>query len=312
MSQVRHIDVHHHFIPEFYRDIAGQAGHVLSGGAPIPPWTPGESLAMLDDAGIEFALLSIAPPGVYFGDPAAAAALATRCNDHLAELIKEHPGRFGGFGVLPLPDVDAALAEIDRIFDVHRLDGVGLYTNVAGRYLGDPAFEPVFAELNRRRAVAYLHPAEPPVDPAPGLGLPGWYGEFVFDTTRALSQMIVQGTLSRHRDVSLIVAHAGGTAPAIVQRIENVRRTTPDAAQETSVDFLKRLYFDTASCGAGHGLRLVRDLVGTERILVGSDYPFVPPHSVGALTKNLADPRFLGVGPATLRENTVRLFPRLG
>ncbi|GAA2613558.1 amidohydrolase family protein [Dactylosporangium fulvum] len=309
-----HIDVHQHYFPDFYVAALHRAGRAASGGAPLPDWSEADCLSMLDRRGIETAVLSLAPPGVQLGDPAGSAELAARCNDYLAELCARHPGRLGGFGALPLPDVPASLAEIARVYDDLGLDGVGLLTNVAGRYLGDPEFEPVFAELGRREAVVYLHPVEPVVDPAPSLGLPGWFAEFPFDTTRTLTDLILRGTLERHDGLRLIVAHAGGAAPFIVNRINNVWRELPGAAQRAPAGvtaYLRRLYYDTASCGAGYGLRLVRDLAGVEQIVLGSDYPFVPEHAVTALADRLADPLFLGTGAATLRDNALRLLPRL-
>jgi predicted TIM-barrel fold metal-dependent hydrolase len=307
-----HIDVHHHVVPEFFRKAANAAG-VLSGGAPWPEWQPADTLRMLDEQRIDSALVSIAPPGAHFGVKADTIALTRRCNDYMADLVRTYPDRLGAFGVLPLPYVDEAVREIEYILDVLGLDGVGLYTNAAGLYLGDDRLEPAFAELHRRRAVAYLHPAEPPVDPAPGLSLPPWYGEFVFDTTRALTNMLVHGTLERNSGMSLIVAHAGGTAPYIVNRITNVWREMPEArllAPEGPLAYLRKLYYDTASCGPGFGLRLVRDMMGTSQIVLGSDYPFVPAHSVSRFADNLRDPRFLGVDERVLRSNALRLFPR--
>ncbi len=311
---MKHIDVHHHFLPDFWREAVARAGFTEVDGAPLPAWNPALMMAMLDEREIGAALLSIPPPGVRLGDDAATAKLARRCNEYAADLVRENRCRLGALGALPLPDVDATLEEIAYADEVLNLDGIALTSNVAGRYLGDPAFEPVFAELNRRRAVVFLHPVAPPADPAPGVGLPAWFGEYVFDTTRCLAQLAVRGTLSRYRDIRVIVAHAGGTAPFIVNRLTNLWRITPGTHEngaEEPVAMLRRLYYDTASCGLGHGLRLVRDLAGAHRVLVGSDFPLVPAHSTTALTERMTDPAFLGVPVDTLRENALRLFPRL-
>jgi predicted TIM-barrel fold metal-dependent hydrolase len=269
----------------------------------------------MDERHIAAAVLSVPPPGVHFGDQAAATKLARRCNEYLAEVVAAEPGRLGAFAVLPLPDVAASLDEITYALDTLGLDGVGLYSNVQGRYLGDPLLEPIFAELHRRRAVCLLHPVAPPIDPAPRLGLPNWFSEYVFDSTRALANMAIRGTFARHPDLTLIVTHAGGTAPYIANRIVNAWREFPggpEHAPEGPIAYLRRLYFDTASCGLGHALRLVRDFAGADRIVVGTDFPFVPAHSVSTLTERMADPGFLGVGVDTLRDNGLRLFPRFG
>ncbi|OLE29252.1 MAG: hypothetical protein AUG44_05045 [Actinobacteria bacterium 13_1_20CM_3_71_11] len=292
MSALRHIDVHHHILPDFYLAEARAAGLGTYAETPWPDWSPDRMLAMLDEQRIAAAVVSMPPPGVCFVGTDRVPAFARP---------------------LPMTDVDATLDELAYVLDVLGLDGVALYSNVEGRYLGHPDFEPVFAELDRRGALAYLHPAVPPVDPAPEAALPSWCGEFVFDTTRALADLVLSGRLARSPGLRLIVAHAGGTAPYIINRLTNAWRELPGAAQaapEPPPAYLARLYYDTASCGAGHGLRLLRDLVGTERILVGSDFPFVPAHSVATLERNLADPRFLGVTADALRANALRLLPR--
>lgn len=313
MNTAGYIDVHHHILPPFYRDALLSAGLSEVDGAPLPDWTAPDMVSMMDDRGIEVALVSLPPPGVAFGDRRATVKLTRRCNEFAAELVAGRPRRLGAFGSLPLPDVDAALDEIRYLYDVLRLDGVALTSNVDGVYLGDPAFEPVFAELGRRDAVVFVHPVAPPVDPAPGLAQPAWFGEYVFDTTRAVANLALHGTLWRHRSVRMIVAHAGGTAPFIANRLLNLWRETPGAperAPEEPLELLRRLYYDTASCGLGHGLRLVRELVGADRVLLGSDHPFVPAHSTTSLAKRMADPAFLGVPMRTLRDNALRLFPR--
>ncbi len=315
MTAPRHLDVHHHIVPEFYRDAVAAAGIVAPDGAHLPEWVPDDMLAMMDERHVAAAIVSVPPPGVHFGDPADAAKLARRCNEYAADLVHAHPDRLGAFAALPLPDVDATLEELAYALDVLGLDGVGLYSNTRGRYLGDPLLDPVFAELDRRGAVCLMHPTTPPIDPAPLLGLPGWFAEYVFDSTRALSNMSIRGTFERYQNFRLIVTHAGGTAPYIANRIHNAWREFPggpEAAPQGPLEYLRRLYFDTASCGLGHALRLVRDFAGADRILVGTDYPFVPPHSVSMLTERMTDPAYLGVSIQTLRTNALTLFPRFG
>lgn len=158
----RRIDVHAHYVPENYRSALVAAGHAKPSGMPgIPAWSVELALATMDRLEIETALLSISAPGVHFGDDAAARALARFVNEEGAQAVSAHPRRFGLFAVLPLPDVDGALKEIDHAVDALHVDGVVMESDDHGTYLGDARFDPVFAELDRRDAAISIHPANP-------------------------------------------------------------------------------------------------------------------------------------------------------
>src|SRR5580658_2137012 len=146
------VDVHHHILPDFFWRETNDAHNPVGGIAP-PPWNTDLMLSFMDEAGIDVAITSISTPGVHTGDDARARSLARRCNELSAQLIQAHPGRLGGFAALPLPDVDGALAELAYSLAVLKLDGVVLFSNANGVYLGDASFEPVFEELERREAV---------------------------------------------------------------------------------------------------------------------------------------------------------------
>jgi 6-methylsalicylate decarboxylase len=157
------IDVHTHFLPDFYVEALNSAGlSRLDGIVGLPKWSPEAALKLMDQLGVSIAILSISSPGVHFGDDAAARALARRVNEDGARLQKSYSGRFGQLASLPLPDIDGAVAEAIYALDTLRADGVILLTNHRGVYLGDPKLEPLYDELNSRRAVVLIHPTAPP------------------------------------------------------------------------------------------------------------------------------------------------------
>lgn len=277
MTPAGWIDVHHHILPPFYLDAMRAAG----AGADIrfPDWRPEDSLEVMDRHGVAAAVVSVSTPGVHFGDDTAARVLARRVNEYAAGLVRAHPTRFGAFASLPLPDVDGALTELAYALDDLALDGVVLLSSAGDRYLGDPAFEAVFAELDRRRAVAFLHPTIPPGGPPAGLDLvPVSTVEFVADTSRAIANLILSGTLERYPSVSIIAAHAGGFAPYITDRLQAAWERDPANAERAPAGplaYLQRLFYDTALSANAYSLLAVRALAGAERVVLGTDFPFV-------------------------------------
>jgi predicted TIM-barrel fold metal-dependent hydrolase len=269
----------------------------------------------MEQNGIATAMTSISAPGVYFGDDAFARDLARRCNELSARLVQDHPGRFGAFAVLPLPDVDAALEELEYALDTLRLDGVALMTSVGGKYLGDPTFEPLFDEIDRRKVVVYTHPNVPPGFDALELVFPAPLIEFVFDTTRAATNLVLSGTLERHPDIRLILSHAGGAIPYIAGRIaladDNplVSGNIPNGA----IAALERFYYDTALSATRYALPSLKMLADPTRILFGSDYPFAPEGVMGKTIRGLeAHGGFDSAAKSAIeRDNAARLFPRL-
>jgi predicted TIM-barrel fold metal-dependent hydrolase len=290
------IDLHHHILPPIYREALQASGVGRTSGIRFPRWTPADSLEVMDRHGIAAAVVSVSTPGVHFGDDRAACRLARACNEYAAELVRAHPARFGAFASLPLPDVHGALAELAYALDEFGLDGVILLSNAAGRYLGDAAFEPVFEELDRRRTTVFLHPTIPPYAPIPGLDIPVSTIEFVADTTRAITNLILSGTLERHPDVPVICAHAGGFAPYVTPRLE---------AAGVTREQLARLYYDTAASATPETLPSVLALAGTGHLFFGTDYPFAGEPAVAATVAGLAR---MGVEPGDSRP----LLPRLG
>jgi aminocarboxymuconate-semialdehyde decarboxylase len=248
------------------------------GGIAPPPWSRASALSFLDDAGIDVAITSISTPGVHTGDSARARALARQCNELAAELTRGRPDRFGGFACLPLPDVDGALAELAYALDELRLDGVVLFSNARGVYPGDPRFTPLFDELQRRRAVVFVHPNPAPDPSAHALGLPDSLIDYPADTTRAIATLLYSNTLARTPDVKYVFAHAGGTVPYLAGRFAIVDQMSviPGAQDRaTAAQTFRRLYWDTALSWGDPVLRTLRDVAGIDRVLFGSDYPYL-------------------------------------
>jgi predicted TIM-barrel fold metal-dependent hydrolase len=190
------IDVHHHILPDFFWRATNDSHGVVGGIVPAP-WSKEMMLSYMDDAGTQVALGSISTPGVHMGDDAAARVLARRVNEFGAKLIQERPDRFGSWAALPLPDVDGSLLELEYALDTLKLDGIVLFSNARGIYLGDKRFKPLFDELERRRAVVFVHPTSSPDPAAHTLGLPDSLIDFTADTTRAIAQLHYGGTFAR-------------------------------------------------------------------------------------------------------------------
>jgi predicted TIM-barrel fold metal-dependent hydrolase len=267
------VDTHVHLVPDGYRAIVEQRG--LS-PMPLPPWSREMTEEFMARHQIDAAVMSLAPPGVWFGDAGLAAELARTVNEATAELVRAAPRRFAGLAVLPLPDVDAALAELGHALDVLQLDGVAVLSNVDGIYPGDARIEPVWTELDRRGAYVFLHPAAPV--PAPALPHhPIWLYEFPFDTTRALANLIWSGTLERATGLRLQVAHLGGTAPFLAHRIDSLAAREPDkaaAAPSGALAALARCWYDTGLSNHASAVTATLSVVPIDRIVFGSDWPY--------------------------------------
>jgi 6-methylsalicylate decarboxylase len=316
----RIIDTHHHIYPSRY--VAQNLRRLLDDATILPAsayqnWTPSLALEQMDKAGIESAITSITSPGVWFdGDSASDnRARARDCNEFGAQMMREHPKRFGMFAAIPVPDIDGSLAEIAYALDVLKLDGIGVLTSYAGKLLGDPVFDPVFDELNRRKAKVFVHPTMS----CCGNVFPGVSGptiEFPTDSARAIASLLLRGTFARCPNVTFLFSHGGGTLPSIVQRVIGSVRTlsSEDRARFVPNDAeyeLQRQYYDVASVALNPaGMAAVLKLWPSTQITYGSDAPF------GSTTGIVEALMRLDLAPALLqaihRDNALRLFPRFG
>jgi len=261
------IDAHAHVHPPAYREALGDV--------PMPPMTLGLLEEAMERHEIDAAVVSTGPPGAFLGASADAGDVARRANDGLAEIVAAQPRRFAAVGSLPLPDLDAAIAELDRVYDELSLDGVMLLTNVAGTYLGDSAWEPLFAALEERRAYVFVHPGFLPY--APPLPHPVWLYEFPFETVRAVTNLIYSGTLERHPSIRLQLAHLGGAAPFLAHRIASLADREPEAAALApagAVAHLARLYYDTGLTNNAPALAATREITSLDHIVFGTDWPY--------------------------------------
>lgn len=271
---MQRFDVHAHFAVgsgPADRAIVMQARQEgFTGSAPMPGWSPEEAIAFMDAHGITMQLLSLVVP--------ADAEQARAANEHGAQIVAAHPGRFGLLASLPMASPDRAVEEVRYAADVLGADGFVLMTNYDSVYFGDDRFEPVFAELNRRKASVFVHPVGPASFGQLGLGRPGPLIEFPMDTARTIVDAVFAGLFLRHPSLRMVLAHAGGVLPALSQRIlslgvkpwvANPRQLTREQLRAQ----LASLYFDTAIAGTPVTLVPAIDVAGHAHFVFGSDFP---------------------------------------
>jgi predicted TIM-barrel fold metal-dependent hydrolase len=305
------IDVHHHLSPPTYIQAAVSNNF---GDGLLRNWTPEKSLADMDQAGIAVSMLSVTQPGVNFISGEAARKLTHECNDYAAKLISDHPGRFGGFAMLPLTDTEGSLKEIAYALDTLKLDGIGLMTNYRDKWLGDPSFLPVMEELNRRKCVVYTHPStadccvnllktEPPT-----------LVEWGTDTTRTIGDIVFSGNAQKFRDIKWIFSHAGGTMPFLIERFvrqPQIEAKYKPAVPDGALAELTRFYYDTAQTSNKASMSALTAIIPTSQILFGTDFPYRTgiDHVKGLRASGVfTDAQIMDIE----RGNAVRLLPRLG
>ena len=275
------VDVHHHIVPPRYLDALRQAGVDTT---EFPEWDPDRSLEMMDRLGIGRALLSLSSPGTWLGDDHDARELARSCNEYVASLVRQHPDRFGALASIPFPDLEGAIAEVDFALDTLSLEGVILLSNVDGQYVGDPEFDTLTAELDRRRALVLLHPNDVPKDheDAP---LHRW-AEYPVDVARAYTRLVYNDVLLRFPNIRWILAHAGGVVPFVAERVGRAHyahgtklrwwRIIRDlvTGRNGGLELAKSVSYDTAGTANPVVMTALRRLVEPERIRFGSNYPW--------------------------------------
>ncbi len=300
------IDTHHHFTVPSLRDELARARQQA-----MLDWSVQKSLEDMDKGGVATAILSVGEPGLWFGDDAAARRIARESNEYGARLMKDHPGRFGLFAALPLPDVEGALREVEYALDVLHADGICLLSSYQGRYLGNPMFAPLMEELNRRKAVVFCHPS------CAACMIGGGYRfdlpenqhrvvEFVFDTSRTMVSLLASGSTRRYSQIRHIWSHGGGTVPFMTLRVATAaHRPEPEIIAE-----LQRFFYDCATIVDPYAMAALKKLIPTSQILFGTDYPFFGASTVAnGLLRNggFTKPELRAIQ----RDNALRLLPRL-
>lgn len=312
------IDVQHHYYPpKFLAERRESLIKYSPGFSQIVNWTPSQSLEEMDRSGTAASIISMGPPGLWLGDLEQSHRLTMVMNEFGAEMVRDHPHRFGLLAALPLPDIDFSLKNIEYAFDVLKVDGIGLMSNYDSKWLGHQDFQVVFDELNRRKAVVFVHPttskhtASLLPEPAPPIV------EFLFDTTRAVVNLLYSGTFARCADIKWIFPHGGGTVPFLADRIgmwANAMKEDPTMATRipNGVAYeLKRLYFDVVSVCNPVSMAALLKFVPTTQLMFGSDMPFF---TIAHAQRELDNVRSM-MSETEVREieygTACRLFPRL-
>ena len=298
------LDLHTHYYPPAYFERIERSGGDFSFGASptgqriirykgarffgvtAPMTDVGKRLEDMDRVGIDVEVLSLSTPNVFFAEGRAQIEVARMVNDAYADLIAKRPGRFLGFASIPMDDPDGALRELARVLDELRLQGVVLLSNIRGRALADPAYRPFFAECDRRKACVFVHPMIPAAAEPFGEYVLGPIVGFPFDTTLAVARLCYAGVFKQLPNIRWLVAHAGGAIPYLLERLDSGWRDFAECRaniDEPPSTYLKRLYYDTVTFSPNN-LRLLRDVVGTDHLAMGSDYP----HLLGSIDKAIS------------------------
>lgn len=310
---MRRVDIHHHFLPPLFKRHAGERGAL---NPAIAELSIARSIEAMDAAGVRSAILSIPSPGADVAGPDAARAVSRDANEHAARTALDHPGRFGSFATLPLPDIDAAAAEAVHALDMLGAQGVQLWTSYGKSWLGDTSFWPFYAELERRRATVFVHPTTPACCGNLQPGLPITVIEYGTDTTRAIASLLFSGTLARFPNIKWVFSHSGGTMPFLIERFllqEKTVLATPagrDKLPNGVLAEIRKLHYETAQSANPYALGTLVRLVPGSQIHFGTDFPY---RQVAEQRANLDGCSFLSNTQlrAIAGGNSDRLFPTL-
>lgn len=269
------IDTHHHAVPPFYRETLRKRGIDDAGGRELPAWSLQGSLRTMAELDVATAILSVSTPGTSFMQGAGeAAALARDINDYLAETVKTHPDRFGFFATIPMPHLRESVDEVARSLDELNADGVVLIANSAGTYVGQNGQDDLFAALDARAAVVFVHPGDLPCPAVEGV--PPFAVDFLLDTTRAAYLLVRNGICHKYPNIKFILSHAGGFVPYASHRMAISIMGDTGRSLTDSLDDFVGFYFDTALSSSAAALPSLLAFAKPGHVTFGSDWPFAP------------------------------------
>jgi predicted TIM-barrel fold metal-dependent hydrolase len=277
------IDVHSHAILNIGQQVplANQAR-----------WSVEGALSLMDANDIAVTILSV-PGAANYAEDKEAVEISRRINEALAEIVAKHPKRFGAIATLPGKTIDGSLSEMEYALDTLKMDGVSTLTSVEDIYLGDSRFDPWFEEMNRRKVTLFMHPTVARASLAVDLKIDISMLEFMFDTTRMLTNMVFTGAKRRFSDIRMISTHAGGTIPYLVTRLQTLELTfgpgpdrMPLTAEEVKEGFAS-FYYDLTAGTSRAQLGAIRELVPASQLLMGLDSPYMPEWSFGPAIRDL-------------------------
>jgi len=307
------IDTHNHIIPPDYRKALRQAGIDDAGGRALPDWSADAALQTMAELGVGTAIVSVSTPGTTFlPDASDASALARDLNDYIADLVAAQRDRFGYFATVPMPHIDESVAEVVRALDQLTADGVVLLANNEGTYLGQGGQDALWAALDARSAVVFIHPADLPGPTVPGVA--PFAADFLLDTTRAAYLLVRNGIRRKYPNIKFILSHAGGFVPYASHRMAVAIMAETGASPADTLDDFSGFYFDTALSSSAAALPTLLAFAKPGHITFGSDWPFAPIAAGKLFAAGLE--LYAGLDnvarDAIDRTNALALFPRLG
>ena len=314
------IDTHQHPVPDVYKRALAKVGIHGSGENPWPDWSLQSQLELMDEMNIAAVINSVASPGAYFGNVDEAIRIARECNDDAAKMISDHPHRLGAFALLPMPDVAASIREAAYALDTLKLEGVCLLSHAGQRHLGHPDEDELYAELDRRKAVVFVHPLRNQANNMPAYSYPSGMTELVLDTTRAMHNLLWNGTFGKFPGIRWIMPHGGGTIPFLTYRLGAMDHNPQSASGCAAPPCRARCAGSgtTSRRSTRRGpLKCLMEVADPTRILFGSDFPFSRHRDpVQDLKSTIAGfEAFDGWDDKTRRgiehDNALALFPRL-
>lgn len=304
----RRIDFHHHYCSPAYLKLLTEQNAIktVMGYDVFKNYSIAKALELMDQGGVATGMLSTTTPGMWFGNIDETRRATREMNEFGAQMVNDHKGRFGLFAVLPLPDVDASLREIEHAYESLKADGISMISSYHDRWLGDKSFAPIWEELNRRNAVVYTHATAPNCcmwSFQPGVG-PTTI-ELSSDMARTIVSIIQSGTADKTPNVRYIWSHGGGSIWA--QRYIGVDIAEP-MKPNSKMYHLRRFYYDTAAAADPLHIGILKLAVPVTQIVFGTDFPWgVPANIVAGLKKaGLSAAELRGID----RENGVKLVPR--